>query len=241
MLDPGVHAMDALLTTQRLHARAGHPRPPSHHRARPPAPTCLVRQALSSRPFSSAGSTSLTPLAVRWPMMARAASSAAWRTCKGGGGVRAGGGGQLTADPGGAPRAGCGGQHGGRRRGRQGRGLRGAQLLRLWAALPAAWGGAAACRQRGREAGREGRQGRAGREGRQGGRQGREAGRQAGKGGREAGREGRQGGRQGREAGREAGREGRQGRAGREGRAGVLAWAATSPKHCSSMGRMWMT
>jgi hypothetical protein len=41
----------------------------------------LVRQALSSRPFSSAGSTSFTPEADSWPMMERAASSAAARTC----------------------------------------------------------------------------------------------------------------------------------------------------------------
>jgi hypothetical protein len=45
---------------------------------------CLVRQALSSRPFSSAGSTSFTPDADSWPMMERAASSAAARTWGGG-------------------------------------------------------------------------------------------------------------------------------------------------------------
>lgn len=41
---------------------------------------CLVRHALSSTPLSSAGSTSFTPCPLSWPMMARAAPSAASRT-----------------------------------------------------------------------------------------------------------------------------------------------------------------
>lgn len=51
--------------------------------ARPPTwmLPCLVRQALSSTPLSSAGSTSFTPWPDSWPMMARAAPSAASRTC----------------------------------------------------------------------------------------------------------------------------------------------------------------
>ena len=42
---------------------------------------CFVRHALSSRPFISAGNTSLTPCAESWPMTARAALIVASRTC----------------------------------------------------------------------------------------------------------------------------------------------------------------